>query len=393
MKPQAKTRQYEIDWIRIILILSVFIYHLGMIFNTWDWHIKSDAQVEGLTYFMDFFHNWRMSLLFLVSGAGTYYALGVRSFSQYTSERAKKLLIPFIAGIILLVPVQVYIEKSGQYPSLFHFYPHMFDGSYPSGNFSWHHLWFILYLFTMSLLAIPFIWFFRSSRGQKLYAYLERLAGFKGALISLAIPILLSQLILRPYYPRETHSLHDDWAFYTLFFFYFLYGYLLLSNVVIKKQLLQQRRLHLLVAFLFTIGKYVPAYLFSSDKMVNTVSGISTIFMSWTISLVILGYAQKYLRKDNPWRPVLNEAIYPFYLLHQPILIIVANYILPMNFGILTSFSLIMVISLILIITVYYTLVYPFNSVRVIFGMKPLQNSKRKALALSFAGRNHEKQK
>ena len=124
-------RQSYIDWLRILLILSVFLFHVGMIFNTWDWHVKNDLKVPELKNIMTFLHYWRIPLLFLVSGAGTFFALGIRTPGQYLKERFKRLLIPAIAGIFILVPVQVYfdtnlVERNAQYENLFQFYPHMF---------------------------------------------------------------------------------------------------------------------------------------------------------------------------------------------------------------------------------------------------------------------------
>lgn len=156
-KNQKQERQYYIDWLRILLIISVFLFHIGMIFNTWDWHIKNDQQYGGmLRNVMTFLHNWRMPLLFLLSGAGTYFALGKRTPGEYLYERFKRLFIPLLAGIFLLVPVQVYIEKASAFGSLPDFYLHMFEGIYPEGNFSWHHLWFIAYLFVIALFISPF---------------------------------------------------------------------------------------------------------------------------------------------------------------------------------------------------------------------------------------------
>ena len=103
-----KERQYYIDWLRILLILSVFLFHVGMVFNSWHWHVKNDTTYNGaLRYVMTFLHYWRMPLLFLISGAGTFYALGKRSTGQYLGERFKRLIIPLLAGVFILVPVQV----------------------------------------------------------------------------------------------------------------------------------------------------------------------------------------------------------------------------------------------------------------------------------------------
>ncbi len=174
---QKAERQYFIDWLRILLIGSVFMYHIGMFFNSWDWHVKNPTEYEGiLKYTMIFLGKWRMPLLFLISGAGTYYALGKRTPVKYLGERFKRLMIPFIAGIFILVPVQVYLEKADQFSSLLNFYPHMFEGIYPSGNFSWHHLWFILYLFVISLFISPFLKLFRSNGYLRFSIWLERFA-------------------------------------------------------------------------------------------------------------------------------------------------------------------------------------------------------------------------
>jgi glucan biosynthesis protein C len=124
---QKAERQYYIYWLLILLIISVFLFHIGMIFNTWSWHIKNDQQYGGmLRSVMIFLNNWRMPLLFLLSGAGNYFALGKRTPGQYLGERFRRLFIPLVTGIFILVPVQVYVEKASTYSSLLDFYPVLF---------------------------------------------------------------------------------------------------------------------------------------------------------------------------------------------------------------------------------------------------------------------------
>jgi fucose 4-O-acetylase-like acetyltransferase len=194
---QKTERQFYIDWLRIILIISVFLFHIGMIFNTWQWHIKNDRLYNGLlTGIMSFLHLWRMPLLFMLAGAGTFFALGKRTPFQYISERFKRLVVPLTAGIFILVPVQVYIEKINQYDSLLAFYPHMFDGIYPVGNFSWHHLWFITYLFLISLFITPFLNLTRSKSFRNLIARTENIVTKPLALNLVIIPVSYTHLTL-----------------------------------------------------------------------------------------------------------------------------------------------------------------------------------------------------
>jgi peptidoglycan/LPS O-acetylase OafA/YrhL len=81
-------RRFDIDWLRVLLILSVFIFHIGMFFNGWGYHLKNNVKVEALNMPMAFLHYWRMPMLFFISGVGTYFALGKRGTWKYIVEKA-----------------------------------------------------------------------------------------------------------------------------------------------------------------------------------------------------------------------------------------------------------------------------------------------------------------
>ena len=98
----AKQRQYFIDWLRIGLIISVFFFHVGMIFRPEQWHVNSAESFEFLDPIMWWLHLWRMPLLFLVSGIGTFYAIGHRTSLQYVKERLRRLYIPFTFGFFYI---------------------------------------------------------------------------------------------------------------------------------------------------------------------------------------------------------------------------------------------------------------------------------------------------
>lgn len=363
-------RHFYIDWIRIFLIFSVFLFHVGMVFNVWGWHIKNDVRIEALTPVMHFLHAWRMPLLFLVSGAGTRFALGICSNKQYFAERTKRLFVPFLAGIFILVPVQVYIEKISQYPSLFNFYQHFFEGIYPSGNFSWHHLWYILYLFFISLVFIPFITFFRSSKYAIFEKAVEKLASVKGGLLLLYLPLIGSQVLLRPYFPEETHAFYNDWAFMCLDFLYFMFGFVLLGNPKVVGFIERDRLIWFSTTVMATGMMYLALAVFNYSRTGWLIYDILALLMSWSIGLTILAFAKKYLNKDSAYRKKLNVAIYPFYLLHQPVIVVVSYFVIQLQFPILLKALLIILISLMIVWSVYRFLIVPFNAMRLIFGMK-----------------------
>ena len=363
-------RQIYIDWLRILLILSVFLYHVGMYFNSWSWHVKNNITVTWLNKLMWFLHLWRMPLLFLVSGVGTYYALGHRTVKKYIKERFIRLFIPFVAGIITLVPVQVYIEKIDKYTSLGNFYLHMFDGIYPEGNFSWHHIWFILYLFLISLIISPFLSYFRSEKftdfKEKKIVFFEKPL----ALNIFLIPLITSQALLREFYPDETHALYNDWAYFVYYILFFIAGIFFITNKNLVKAIEKQRRYYLIETIIATVFLFSISSFFINEILMDWLYGITEIVIGWSCSIVVLGYFKRYLSKDSKWRKLLNEGIYPFYLLHQPVIIVVGYFLKSLEMTIVLKMMLVTTVSCLISISIYWFLIKPSNFLRIIFGMK-----------------------
>lgn len=378
-----KNRHYYIDWIRIFLIFSVFLFHVGMIFNNWPFHIKNDIRLDSLTPIMHYLHAWRMPLLFLVSGAGTRFALGMRTNGQYAAERTRRLFIPLLAGIMILVPVQVYIEKINQYPSLFNFYLHFFDGVYPKGNFSWHHLWYLVYLFFISMVFIPFITFFRSAKYAAFERGVEKLASFRGGLLLPFLLLIGSQWLLKPYFPHQTNDFINDWAFICLYFLYFLFGFVLLGNAKVVDCIVRDRYLWLFITLTAAIIMFSIMYVFYSLPRVWILYDILALLQGWTIGLTFLAFAKKYVNVDSAWRKQLNQAIYPIYLLHQPILIVMAYFVIQLHVSILLKALLITLSTLCIVWAVYRFLILPFNAARVIFGLKKKDKKEMEMIPVS----------
>lgn len=366
-------RQYYIDWLRILLIISVFFFHIGMIFNSWDWHIKNDQTYAGtLRYIMIHLHYWRMPLLFLISGAGTFYALGKRKPMQYLGERTKRLFLPLMVGIFTLVPIQVYIEKSAGYASLWDFYPHMFEGIYPSGNFSWHHLWFIAYLFIISLVISPLLNFLRSDTFARFIKRLERIASKPLGLNIFLIPLVLFQAILRPYFPENTHGLVDDWAFVVYFIIFFLAGFIMLSNRPMVESIRRQRGWFLVEAIAVSIMLFTLPYMAETREMTDLIWDNLSYAVAWSCGLTAIGFARQHLNFNSSFRKYANEAIYPFYLLHQPAIVFLGSFIVQWDIPVLAKAITVTIASLVFSVAIYWFLIRPFNGMRMIFGMKKL---------------------
>ena len=372
MNSQIKSkneRQYFIDWLRIALIISVYFYHIGMVFNSWGWHVKSKEPLTFIEPLMAWLHLWRMPLLFLVSGVGTYYALGFRSSKHYLKERFNRLFIPLFIGIFTLVPIQVYIEKIDSYSSLGNYYLHMFDGIYPIGNFSWHHLWFLVYLFLISLIISPFLNYLRSNTFKNTKNWIIQKTATKLGLNWVLLILIFSQWFLRQYFPESTHALFNDWAYFTYYLIFFLCGFILFTSDKVINAVANQRRLYLLQTLVFTIIMF--SFWVFEIKIIgqDLIYGITEIIIAWSCGLAAIGYFKVYFNKDNKYRKHLNVAIYPFYLLHQPIIVVVAYVVLQWQLPTFVNIGLITLLSLLCVILLYW-IISRFNVLRVAFGMK-----------------------
>lgn len=375
---QKCERQFYIDWVRILLILSVFLFHIGMIFNTWDWHIKNDRQFGGmLEGIMAFLHYWRMPLLFLISGAGTYFALGKRSSAQYLGERFRRLFIPFMVGVFILVPVQVYIEKASSYSSLVDFYSHMFEGFYPEGNFSWHHLWFIVYLFVIALFISPFLGMLRSVRFK---CFISRMEGFITkplALNILIVPLILSQVLLRPYFEVNTNDLIHDCASMAMYIIFFLSGFILLPNKKIAESIRQQRFLYLAETIIITVLMFLLPSRMGSAHLGDLIWDVSSVYIALTCGIAALGFAKHHLNRDSTFRKLANEAIFPFYLLHQPVIVVVGYYVVGLHGPVLLKVLFITLSSFAITSGLYWLVIRRINFLRLLFGMKWIAKEKK----------------
>ncbi len=151
MNRVERQRRYEIDWLRVIAVLLLIPFHSAVVFNRYaEWYVVNETPSLALEAFAYFLSQWRMPLLFFVSGVGTLFALGFRTAGTYVKERTRRLVLPLVFGVLVIVPPQVYyrMQADPDYTNNYlRFYPTFFDGVAPAGNFEWAHLWFLAYLF------------------------------------------------------------------------------------------------------------------------------------------------------------------------------------------------------------------------------------------------------
>jgi glucan biosynthesis protein C len=385
---QANTRRYDLDWLRLIAIIILLFYHTGMLFNPWEWHIKNPETSGSFRYWMIWFHFWRMPLLLFISGAGTYMALSKRTPGQYAGERFKRLFIPLVFGMFVVVPPQIYYEHIREYNGYVDFYKTVFNFvPYPKGSFSWHHLWFVAYLLMYSLIALPLLSYLRSARSSSFREKLTKIFSTPaGILFVPSIFILVTQIILRPYFPDERHDIVHDWAFFTFYFSFFMFGIVCYSNSMLWESIGRNRK-SLLVASLFILVIFYGLFFhfraiitlpWTMDT-VETAFDVTAIFGSWFWVITVIAYGQHYLNRPHPWLKHFNEGLYPFYILHQTVIIAIGFYVCQLPWSIFAKFWIVSFLTLGSCMLIYFLIIRPFNLTRILFGLKPIK--KQEAMA------------
>lgn len=385
-------RRHDLDWLRLIAIVILLFFHTGMWFNHWGWHVKNNELSYSFQYWMIWSHYFRMPLLLFISGAGTYMALGKRTPGEFRKERFRKLFIPLVFGMFVIVPPQIYYEHIKEYSNYWEFYKTVFNFvPYPKGSFSWHHLWFIFYLLLYSLIALPLLTFLRSPRSEKFKQKLfSVLASPAGILFVPSLTMLISQVILRPFFPEETHDLVKDWAYFIFYFSFFIMGVLSYSSAKLWSTIGLNRK-SLLVALLTTLIPFYGTYFHFrgliilpwNNEAIGHVFDVAAIFVSWFTVITIIAYSQHYLNRPHPWLKYFNEGLYPFYILHQTVIIAIGYYIVQLPWNIAAKYWTISFLTLISCVAFYLLIIRPFNVMRFLFGLKPKVKKKFQEPVLS----------
>lgn len=320
-------RRYEIDWIRVIVFDILIIYHVGMFFVPWGWHLKNDEIVGWIQFPMLFVNQWRIPILFVVSGIGTWFAMVKRNGMEYFQERVQRLFVPLVAGVLIIVPPQVYIERlatSEFFGSYISFYPGVFDGIYPNGNFSWHHLWFLPYLLLFSIFSIPFFAALKEEGNQLIIALRKVLAKHPWLLLMGILPLLITDFFLEPYFPIN-HAIVGDWYGLAKYFSLFFLGYLMAglgesfwAAVVKMKNICLITGVLTFPVLLWLWWNFDPSIYIPIVRSINT----------WVWILAVFGFAARFLNRPSEVLNYRNQAVYPFYILHQTITLSIGFWLL-----------------------------------------------------------------
>ncbi len=367
-------RRHDVDWLRVLVFGLLIFYHTGKFFEPNDFHIKNNITYDWLALPMYFLNRWRLPILFVISGMGTFFALNKRSSWEFSKERIIRLLIPLIFGMLLIVPPQVYIERLADHDYLGDYFSYWKDiafvGVYPEGNLSWHHLWFLPYLLMFSLFWLPIFNYIRKHPKNKVILWLSNQISKPLGLFWFCLPLILIEFTLKPYFPT-THALVDDWYLLAKFGVLFGYGFILMHvKEVFWNSLKNHRILYTTISIIAFTILYISVWIMKDTHFSYALELTVIPINYWSWILTFLALASKYLNKSSKGLSYANEAVYPFYILHQTITIIIGYYIMNLEWWFLLKFSVMAVGTFLGSWIVYEFFIRRWKYIRPFFGLK-----------------------
>jgi glucan biosynthesis protein C len=344
-------RRYDIDWIRVIAIGLLIIYHTAIGFQPWGMmigFITTDKPWMALWTPMAILNVWRIPLLFFVSGMGMYFALQNRDWKQLLLERTTRIFVPFIVGIFCIVPIHVAIMQ----------YYYQLDPAYTPDP---GHLWFLGNIFVYVMIFTPLFYYLKKREAGKFVTVLKKVMSTPLGLLPVFAAFIAEVLIIHPY-PYELYAMTRHGFFLGLLAFFFGFCFVL-SGEAFWNMIVRRRWLFLVAAVLLFA---VRMYGFQIDATVVSVElPIESNF--WI--LTVLAFGHRYLNRTGPALQYLSQAAYPVYILHMIFLFL----------GSLLIFKLDIALPLQYVLTVLFTLVGCFgayeiirrvNALRFLFGLK-----------------------
>ena len=372
-------RLYYIDWLRVLAMLSLFFFHADRFFDFYDWHVKNEAHNIISSIHVAFFVQWMMPLFFVLSGAAVFYSLKFRSRSTFLWERVKRILMLLtIVGYFITSPPQMYFESLTHNRfegSFFDFIPAYFQGvDMFGGNFPWHgfHLWYLVYLFVFSVFLLPL---FKLRKNQKPNILSSLSHWFEGPwrLMSLVVPLIIINIFI-DYNGLGFMRGTGGWDLFS-YLFILVYGYLFFCNEKILETIKRIRTISLILAIILSLTGLVIEFGIKPEISENTpilyliVTFIRCFrLLLWIIA--IIGFGEKYLNFNNRFLGYANEAVLPFYILHQFVLLLIGYWVVQWQINALIKYIVIVSLSFIVIMGLYDIIIKRYQVTRFLFGMK-----------------------
>ncbi|WP_309642787.1 acyltransferase family protein [Phenylobacterium sp.] len=387
----SSDRRPDLDWIRVGAFFLLILYHVGMFYVPWGWHVKSPQPVEWLQPVMWLTNPWRLTLLFLVSGAATRFMADKMSAGGLAKARTARLLPPILLAVFVIVPPQSYyeiVEKLAYAGSFAEFY-----GKYVTASGHWrpdgeplitptyNHMWFVVYLFVYSLILAAGL---RWGRGlvAPMQRGVERVLDGWGLLVWPAVVFIVLRATLFPMF-EITQALIDDWYNHAVSFGVFLLGFLIAKSETLKARFIALRWPALvLAAASYATYAWLGMTLPESDGVSPGEVVAQTAFAldQWFAIAAVLGFGAKHLTRGGPILAYLTLGVFPFYIIHQTFIVVAGHYLAKLGLNQALE-ATILIAGTFAACFATYEMVRRVNVLRPLFGLKGSAPTKAQAAA------------
>ena len=329
-------RRRDIDWLRAGAVYLLLVFHSARPFDSGPWHVKDEARPAAVDLLTGGIHQFHMPLLFLLAGWSLAPSLERRGADAIMRERRQRLLVPLAFGCVALMPGLAYVEarhKGETSASLPEYLPTFFTSL---DEFTWMHLWFLAYLYVFTALYLPAL---RRYRGR-----IDRVPPW--ALYAAIVPLAAVQIGLRGRWPGY-QNLYDDWANFAYYSLFFLAGFLIARHPALEEAVHRERAraacagVAALLAMAALVSDGAPAT--GSAEWV-ALQGLSAVAGA-CIVMAILGYGRQHLAGRERGLAYARESAMPVYVLHQPLIILLALPVVALPLGVPAKLGLLVAAS------------------------------------------------
>jgi surface polysaccharide O-acyltransferase-like enzyme len=378
-------RRYDLDWVRVCAFGLLVLYHVGMYYVTWDWHVKSPQAGPALEPLMLLTSPWRLSLLFLVSGAASAYILERRR-ERFLGERSWRLLVPLLFGMGVVVVPQAYYEVVEKLPGGYHDGYWAFYGRYlaADGNFcrdgdclvlpTWNHLWFLAYLWVYTVLLWVGMRCLGPAAWDRLRERVVRALSGVGVLLWPVAFLAVARVALIGRF-GSTHALVDDWYNHAQYLTVFVLGLTVARADAFWQTIVRQRWTALALAALsyaFLVWYFRGSAYGDSNPPPDFVRAIQRVVWAanqWSAIAAILGFAYRFRASNSRTLAYLVPAVLPVYILHQTVIVVLAHEFKPVALPPLAEGPLLVVLTIALCFGAY-EVIRRVPALRPLFGLK-----------------------
>lgn len=396
-------RRHELDWLRALIVLGLVPIHSATLFSAAsDIQVKNAQTSRILDLTIGLMSAWAMPTLFLVSGAGAWFAISARSPNRYLNDRFTRLFLPFVFATVVLIPIEVYavakadpgllstvnvpLPKSHMLDSYVSFYPvYLISYGYFLAHYSvglvpifWAHLWFLPRLLVVSLIALPLLLLLRGIHGRAIVSRLRWLYDRPHGILLFAIPVAMIRVLFGSGWLNNLTAswpIYDQWDQFLLFFLFFLLGCLIYADPHLLRQVRSSGNVALLGGIaLWVVAQRIPPPSYHAPFAAVPAEWLFLPLRSmipWLLGVGVLSVAVRFFQRTNRLGAYINDAAFPIYVLHLPIILVIGAMVVDWQTSLFIKFAVVVLGSFLTLTVLYEGLIKRTPMIRVLFGMKP----------------------